>query len=194
MPETPDPPLPGDVTRLLERMAGGDRDALEEIFPIVYDDLRRIARGQRRRGRSSLTLDTTALLHEAYLRFARGNAKAYEHRQHFFAVAARAMRHILLDEAKRRLRQKRGAGADHTDRDPEQLEVTQQAELMIALDQSLEKLGQIQERARQVVECRYFGGLTEEETARALDIDPRTVRRDWAKARAWLAEDLHLEA
>lgn len=178
------------VTQLLGRLADGEREALDELFPMLYDELRRIARGQRHRRGGDSTLDTTALIHEAYLRFAKHDEHLYSHRQHFFAVAARAMRQILLDEAKRRLRQKRGGGLRPTSLDAEALKVEQQAELMVALDQGLEKLGRLQERVRQVVECRFFGGLTEAETAAALGIDPRTVRRDWAKGRAWLAVEL----
>ena len=178
------------VTQLLGRWADGERDVLDEVFPMLYAELRRIARGQRHRRGGDSTLDTTALIHEAYLRFAKHDEHFYSHRQHFFAVAARAMRQILLDEAKRRLRQKRGGGLQPTSLDAEALKVEQQAELMLALDQGLEKLGRFQERARQVVECRFFGGLTEAETAEALGVDPRTVRRDWAKGRAWLAVEL----
>ncbi|MEM7048865.1 MAG: ECF-type sigma factor [Acidobacteriota bacterium] len=183
----PDAGREGAVTVLLQRMAAGEAGVLDELFPLVYGELRRIARGQRRRG---ATLDTTGLLHEAYLRFARRERHVYNHRQHFYAVAAKAMRQILLDEAKRRLRAKRGGGAQRASLDPEQLRIEQQAEMMIALDQGLEKLGRVKERAKQVVEYRFFGGLTEEETARLLDVDVRTVRRDWAQGRAWLAVEL----
>lgn len=180
----------GEVTLLLERLADGEESALNELFPLVYTELRRIARGQRRRGAQSATLDTTALLNEAYLRFARLDHHLYSHRQHFFAVAARAMRQILLDEAKGRLRQKRGAGAGHDSLDPEQLRIDEQAEFMIALNSGLEKLGRVKERVRRVVEYRFFGGLTEAETAEVLGVDARTIRRDWAKGRAWLAMEL----
>lgn len=190
--DAPAPPANGEVTLLLHRLADGEEAVLDEVFPIVYAELRRIARGQRRRSGPGLTLDTTGLLHEAYLRFARREEHLYVHREHFFAVAATAMRHILLDEAKRRTRHKRGGDAQHHTLDPEQLRIDRQAELMIALDQGLRKLGRIQDRARKVVEYRFFGGLTEDETARILGIDARTVRRDWAKARAWLAIELEV--
>lgn len=186
----PNPASDGAVTLLLERLAEGEEEVLDELFPIVYAELKKIARGQRRRRGSHLTLETTGLIHEAYLRFAKGEQHVYSHRQHFYAVAAKAMRQILLDEAKRRLRHKRGGGAQRASLDPDQLKIEQQAELMVALDQGLEKLGRIQERARRVVEYRFFGGLTEQETARAIGVDARTVRRDWAKARAWLALEL----
>lgn len=185
-------PSEGEVTVLLQRLASGEDGALNEVFPMVYSELRRIASGQRHRRAGGTPIETTALIHEAYLRFARRDRNLYSHRQHFFAVAARAMRQILLDEARSRLRQKRGGEAHHESIDPEQLKIEEQAELMIALDRGLEKLGQIQERARQVVECRFFGGLTEEETAEVIGVDARTIRRDWAKARAWLAIELGL--
>lgn len=188
----PIPPGEGDVTLLLQRLADGEDDVLNQLFPMLYSELRQIASGQRHRGGAGTTLDTTALIHEAYLRFAKRDRHLYSHRQHFFAVAAKAMRQILLDEAKRRLRYKRGGGAQRQSLDAEQLKVEQQAELMIALDQGLDKLGQVKERARRVVEYRFFGGLTEEETADVIGVDARTIRRDWAKARAWLALELGL--
>ena len=183
----------GEVTLLLQKLAHGEGDALGELFPMVYSELRQIARGQRRRRGSSAVFDTTALLNEAYLRFARREKNLYHHRQHFYAVAAKAMRQILLDEAKRHLRAKRGSGAQPESLDPERLKIEEQAEFLVALDRSLEKLGRLKARVRQVVEYRFFGGLTEEETAEVVGVDARTVRRDWAKARAWLQADLGLE-
>lgn len=188
--DNPIPTSDGAVTLLLERLAEGEEQVLDELFPLLYSELRRIASGQRQRRAFGGTLDTTALINEAYLRFAKRDLHLYSHRQHFFAVAAKAMRQILLDEAKRRLRQKRGGDVEQDSLDPEQLRIDEQAELMIALDQGLERLGKIQQRARKVVEYRFFGGLTEEETADVIGVDPRTVRRDWAKARAWLAIEL----
>ncbi|MEM1180495.1 MAG: ECF-type sigma factor [Acidobacteriota bacterium] len=185
----PENAAPSDVTRWLRRMAADEPGAVDAVFELVYGELRRIARGQRRR-RLTPELDTTALIHEAYLRFSRAAGQPPEHREHFYAVAARAMRQILLDEAKHHLRHKRGGDARHTDLDPDELKIEAQAELMVALDRGLEKLGRIQVRARQVVECRYFGGMSERETAAALGVDVRTIRRDWAKARAWLADEL----
>ena len=190
--ESPPPPSDGSVTLLLLQLADGEEAALNELIPMIYAELRRIASGQRRRRGSSATLDTTALIHEAYLRFAKRDSHLYSNRQHFFAVAARAMRQILLDEARSRLRDKRGGGAQPESLDAEALKTEEQAELMIALDRGLEKLGRLDERAKKVVEFRYFGGFTENETADHLGVDSRTVRRDWAKARAWLAVELGL--
>ena len=188
------------MTLLLRRLAEGDDNALNEIFPLVYAELRRISRGQRRRRGPLAPLDTTALIHEAYLRFAQRDRNVYTHRNHFYAVAATAMRQILLDVAKSQRRIKRGGEVEHQPLDfddavadtPPQSGIDQQAELMIALDQALERLGRLQERVRRVVDCRFFGGLTEAETAEALGVDARTIRRDWAKARAWLAVELDL--
>ena len=188
-----DPRADGAVTLILRRLADGHEGALEELLPVVYGELRRIARGQRRRrGRPALL--TTELVHEVYLRFARRERQVYEHRQHFFATAALAMKQILLDEAKSRLRHKRGGALESETLDPETALVDQQAELLIALERSLERLGRVAWRARRIVEYRYFGGLTEEETAELVGVDARTVRRDWAKARAWLILDLGLVA
>ena len=175
---------------MLQRLALGEEQALDELFPQVYDALRQIARGQRRRRAPEATLGTTALIHEAYLRFAQSDEQVYAHREHFFAVAATAMRQILLDQAKRRVRLKRGGDVVHEELEPNLIGVDRQAELMLSLDQSLERLGQQEQRVRRVVDCRFFGGLSEQETATALGVDPRTVRRDWAKARAWLALEL----
>ena len=183
-------PTDGDVTQLLCRLADGEASALDALLPVVYSQLRRIAQGQRRRGKRTPTLVTTELVHEAYLRFAKKDRQVYNHREHFYAVAALAMKQILLDEAKSRLSQKRGGDAEAETLDPNQARIDQQAELMVALDRSLEKLGKLKLRVRQVAEYRYFGGMTEEETARALGVDVRTVRRDWAKARAWLSVDM----
>ncbi len=183
-------PSDGDVTQLLHQLADGETAALDDLLPLVYSELRRIAHGQRKRGRRTPTLVTTELVHEAYLRFAKKDRQVYKHREHFYAVAALAMKQILLDEAKSRLSQKRGGEVEAETLDPNQVRIDQQAELMVALDRSLEKLGKLKWRVRRVAEYRYFGGLTEEETACAVGVDVRTVRRDWAKARAWLTIDL----
>jgi RNA polymerase sigma factor (TIGR02999 family) len=178
------------ITELLKRIGHGDRQAMDDLLPLVYEQLRRLARSQRRRSPShDQTLDTTALVHEAYLKLARG-AGAYEHRGHFFAVAATAMRQVLIDEARHHLRRKRGSGERPLDLDERQLSVTSQAEFLLALDEALGTLAECNPRLRQVVECRFFAGLTEEETAEALAVTSRTVRRDWAKAKAWLTVEL----
>ncbi|MEM8932746.1 MAG: ECF-type sigma factor [Acidobacteriota bacterium] len=189
-----DPPEAKTITLQLQRWAAGEPDAFDELLPLVYAELRRIARGQRRRASPSalgdVTSATTDLVHEAFLRFAHKDRQCYAHREHFYAVAAKAMRHILLDQAKRRATAKRGRRPERVALDPERLQLDEQAEFLLALHQSLERLETVSPRAGRVVELRYFGGLTEGETARVLGVDGRTVRRDWAKARLWLAETL----
>jgi RNA polymerase sigma factor (TIGR02999 family) len=175
------------VTELLRRHGQGDPDALDEVLPLVYQELRRLARSQRRRfGAGPAALDTTALVHEAYLRFV-GSEGSFEHRRHFFAVAATAMRQLLVDEAKRRGRVKRGGGARALTLDSRGLPpVHEQAELVLAVDEALTRLERVSPRLRSVVELRFFLGLSEEESAATLGVTDRTVRRDWIKARAWL--------
>jgi RNA polymerase sigma factor (TIGR02999 family) len=179
------------IAVLLGRLKGGDRSAFDELFPLVYEDLRRLARSQRRRSRRpSPTLNTTALVHEAYLKLASKEDPGFAHRGGFFSVAAVAMRHILVDQARRHLREKRGGGEHPLDLESNDVCVEGQAEWLVALDASLDRLEERSPRLRQVVEYRFFGGLTEEEIAGALDVTSRTVRRDWTKAKAWLAIDL----
>jgi RNA polymerase sigma factor (TIGR02999 family) len=178
------------VRDLLERLRSGDRAALDALLPLVYDELRRIARGQRQRLGSSLTVNTTALVHEAYLKLVKDRARNYSDRSHFFAVAATAMRQLLIDEAKRHAAKKRGSGRRPISLDSVDVGIEGQAESLLELDRALDKLGQLSPRLLRVVECRFFGGLTETETAAALAVTDRTVRRDWAKARAWLAIEM----
>jgi len=186
-------PAPAAITELLHRLGSGDQQALDELMPLVYDELHRIARRQRRQNvGASATFNTTALLHEAYLRFAQRDRNMYNHRGHFFAVAATAMRQVVIDRARKRLRQKRGGGERALTLDPKDLRVESQAEFLVSLDTALTKLGAVSPRLRQVVECRFFGGLTEEETSEALDVAPRTIRRDWSKAKAWLGVELEM--
>jgi RNA polymerase sigma factor (TIGR02999 family) len=178
------------VTQLLDRLRAGDRSALDALLPMVYDELRRIARGQRQRLASSLTVNTTALVHEAYLKLVKDRARNYSDRSHFFAVAATAMRQLLIDEAKRHAAKKRGSGRRPISLDSVEVGIEGQAESLLELDRALDKLGQVSPRLLRVVECRFFGGLTETETAAALAVTDRTIRRDWAKARAWLAVEM----
>ena len=182
-----------NVTRLLERMKGGDEAALDTLMHTVYDELRRIASRQLRRGASDGMLQTTALVHEAFLRLARHENPAWNDRCHFFAVAATAMRQILVDHARRRGSEKRGGGWKRIDLDKAQLDVDEQTEMLIEIDDALAKLSELEPRLTRVVECRFFAGMTEEETAAALGITDRTVRRDWIKARGWLHLRLGLD-
>jgi RNA polymerase sigma factor (TIGR02999 family) len=183
------------VTDLLAAWRRGETDALDRLFPLVYDELRRVASRQLGREATGHTLDTTALVHEAYLRLVDQNRVAWADRAHFFAIAARAMRRVLLDHARRHHANKRGGGvlpSTLDDATPEgsngDADADSRAATLIALDEALGRLETVDDRLSRVVECRFFGGLTEEETAEALGITARTVRRDWVKAKAWLAQ------
>lgn len=173
-----------DITGLLLAWRAGDRSALDRLFPLVYDELRRIAHRQLGRERSDHTLGTTALVHEGYLRLVDQTRARWEDRAHFFAVAARAMRRILVDYARRHRAAKRGGA--RVSLDDATLLADERADTLVALDEALTRLTDVDERLGRVVECRFFGGLTEEETAEALGVTARTVRRDWVKAKGWL--------
>jgi len=175
-------PALGDTARILQAASAGNREALDRVLPLLYDDLRRLARQQLAREYGSRTIQPTALVHEAYLKLA-GSAPRAQDRAHLLAIAAHAMRQVLVDHARERHAEKRGPswvsttltdGVSTSNLDPEAL---------LALDDALERLDP---RQRQVVECRYFAGLGDEEIAEALGVTTRTVRRDWVKARAWL--------
>ena len=179
-----------DVTRLLRAHHDGDREAFDQLVPLVYQRLRRIARGQLARGRRGQTLDTTSLVHEAYFQMVEETGVEWQNRSHFYAICARAMRRILVDFARKRNAQKRGSGKANLTLEPERIAVERQAEQVLAVDLALEGLASFNERLARLVECRYFAGLTEEETAGALGISLRTAQRDWARARAWLLKEL----
>jgi RNA polymerase sigma factor (TIGR02999 family) len=179
----------GSVTRALASVRAGDRDGLERLFPLVYDELRRLARWQLRRGGGADTLQPTGLVHEAYLKLADASALKAENRAHFFAISVRAMRQVLVDRARARAAQKRGGhwrqttlGDDHAvDAGVPDVPALQEA------------LGALEPRQRQVVEYRFFAGLEEQEIAGLMGVSERTVRRDWVKARAWLFRSLAAE-
>lgn len=177
----------GEVTRLLRRMQAGDREAADLLLTKVMGELRRLARHYMRNERVGHTLQPTALVNEAYLRLAGYDRMDWQSRSHFVAVAASVMRQILIDYARRRQASKRGSGEDAVALDEERdtLSVEQSAELMI-LEDALIRLQKMNERQAKVVEMRYFGGLSVEETAEALGVSAITVKRDWAAARAWL--------
>jgi RNA polymerase sigma-70 factor, ECF subfamily len=188
----PDPAEPArELTRFLQQWATGDRSALDHLVPATYGELQRIAHRELARERPGHTLDTTALVHEAYLKLAGQASVRAESRAHFFAVAARAMRTILIDHARARATAKRGGGGVPVtlDRLAEVLPANQEEDLL-ALDDALDRLAEINEEAVRVVECRYFAGLTLEEIADALETSVATVRRRWAFARAWLQREL----
>jgi len=181
----------GEITQLLEAHARGDRDAFGRLFETIYAELRRIARGQRYRlPGAGDTLDTTALVHEAYLKLAGGDAGAGRNRGHFLAIAASAMRHILVDHARGLRREKRGGGLERTTLEPASAVVEWQAEKVLAVDRALAKLEALEPRLVRVVECRHFLGLSESETAEALGRSLRTVQRDFRAASLWLQREL----
>lgn len=163
----------------------GEEGAFDRLVAMVYDDLRRLARRQRY-GRPNATLNTTALVHEAYLKLAGGEGLGWNDRAHFLAVAAHAMRHILVDYAKSQKREKRGGGAIRVELDERQLSVEREVEKLLAVDQVLGALAEDEPRLVQVVECRYFAGMTMEETAAALNVSLRTAERNWQRAKSEL--------
>jgi RNA polymerase sigma factor (TIGR02999 family) len=172
----------GEVTRLLQAAHEGEPDALERLLPLVYDDLRRLARRQLGYEYAERTLNPTALVHESYLKLGRP-ALAARDRAHFLAIAARAMRQVLVDEARNRKAMKRGGGWQRATLSGSHWVADFDVEELLTLNDALDELDA---RQRQVVECRFFGGMEEREIAEALGITERTVRRDWVKARAWL--------
>lgn len=179
-----------DITGLLRAWRAGDDSAIERLFQLVYDEMRRIAHHHLGRERPDHTLGTTALVHEAYLKLVDQRRAHVTDRAHFFAIAARAMRRILIDYARRHRALKRGADPVPVSLDDATLVAEGRADALLALDEALVQLGELDQRLSRVVECRFFGGLTEEETAQALDVTPRTVRRDWVKAKGWLQQAL----
>jgi len=178
------------ITDLLVQVRHGSPDAMDRLFPLVYGELRRIAHRQLQGERPGHTLGTTGLVHETYLKLVDQTRVEWRDRGHFFAVAARAMRRILVDYARRYRAQRRGGGMRRVSL-PEGVAVEEQAEMLLAVHEALERLATLNERLSQVVECRYFWGLTEEETAVALGVTARTVERDWVKAKGWLYQELH---
>jgi RNA polymerase sigma factor (TIGR02999 family) len=176
-----------DVTELLASSRDGSAEATQQLLSAVYEQLRQMAHAQRARHRDHETLNTTALVHEAYVKLVDGERLPFDGRNHFFAAAARAMRQVLVDAARAAQRDKRGGGIR-----PAQLDAVaepagpESSERLLALDEALQRFAQVDERAARVVECRYFAGLTNEETAEALGLSTATVKRDWAAARAWL--------
>lgn len=179
-------PVDPEVTALLAAMRAGDRAAVDRLFPLVYRELHAAAHRQLVRFRPGDTLDTTALVHEAYLRLAGNGAGTFEDRRHFFAVAARAMRQIIVDHARRRGAERRGGGRAALSLERVEVASPERSADLVALDEALTTLGRLNERLVRVVELRFFAGLSVDETAQALDLSPRTVKREWQKARAYL--------
>lgn len=177
------------ITELLGDLRAGRREAFDQILPLVYHELRRAARRELA-VRPSDTMSTTALVHELYLKFARAERTDWRNRAHFLGVASVAMRHILVDRARRRKAEKRGGPQRHVTLDDELIAADSHAESLLELHEALDQLAKLDERLARVVECRFFGGMTEQETAEALHIAVRTVRRDWIKARGLLYQAL----
>lgn len=180
-----------DVTQLLRQLRDGQPQAASELFPLIYGELRRIANVQMSRERRGHTLQATAIVHEAYMRMAGGQQVDWQDRAHFFAFAARTMRQVLLDYARQRRAGKRGGEAAHkVDLDSELLVGDDRLEDVIALDDLLNRLAAMDPDQARIVELRFFGGLNVEETAEAMGVSPRTVKREWQMARAWLDREL----
>ncbi len=178
---------PGLITKMVNQAYTGDDDAKKQLLPLVYQELKRIAAQQRRRqSRPSEMLNTTAVVNEAWLRLY-NHEQDYQNRYHFLAVAAVAMRQLLIDEARKQLRDKRGAGEVIRVTVGDNLSVADQAAWLVSLDQALDKLDRYNSRLKEVFELRFFAGLTEQEIANVLNISERTVQRDWSKAKAMLA-------
>ncbi len=181
---------PQDATVLLAELAKGDRQAAVKLIPLVYDELRRLAGRYMRRERSDHTLQATAVVHEAYLKLVRNPPVACHDRVHFFGIAAQAMRQILVDHARGHTREKRGAGQQVVSLEEELVFSPEKSGELLKLHESLQRLTKLDPRQGRIVELRFFGGLTVEETAHVLGISPKTVKREWSMAKAWLHGDL----
>jgi RNA polymerase sigma-70 factor, ECF subfamily len=183
--------FPHEVTQLLAEWSHGDNAALAELTPLVYEELRRLAHHFMEGQRPDHTLQTTALVGEAYLRLADQTSPSWQNRAHFFAVAARAMRQILVNYAKSSRAQKRGGGALKVELDEGAIVSPEQSKAIVDLHEALERLGTLDSRKARVVELKYFGGLNHDEIAEVMKISTVTVRRDWVFAKAWLYDELH---
>ena len=181
--------IPREITQILLSWSKGDSAALDQLIPLVYPELRRLAQGYMRRENSAHTLQTSALINEAYLRIVDQQDVQWQDRAHFFAVAAQVMRHILIDHARSHRYAKRGAGALHVPLDETAVISQERAAEFVALDDALKSLATVDARKGQIVELRFFGGLTVEEIAEVMKLSPITIKREWRSAKAWL----HLE-
>lgn len=183
-------PFSSDVTLLLSELTRGDQKAADKLVPLVYDELKRLARGYMRRERPEHTLQATALVHEAYLKLVKQRSVDWQGRSHFFGIAAQLMRRILIDHARSHLREKRGGAQEATPLDEALVFSPGQSAELVRLDEALERLAKLDPRQSKIVELRFFGGLSVEETAEFLKISPKTVKRDWSVAKAWLHGEL----
>lgn len=185
------------ATRLLHDLHEGHREAVDQLLPLVYDELHRLAQRERQRWHGDYTFNTTALVHEAYLKLVDQSQVRWESRAHFQSVAAKAMRHLLIDYARRRRAEKRGGDVPKLSLEEMKLKLADvlaapdgRDEVLVLLDDALQRLQVLNERQSRIVECRFFGGMTIEETAVALNTSPATVKRGWALAQAWLYEEI----
>lgn len=182
--------LSPDVTALLSELACGNQAAGDRLIPLVYEELKRLARSYMRRERSDHTLQATALVHEAYMKLVRQEAVNWQSRSHFFGIAAQLMRRILIDHARGHLREKRGGTKKVLPLNEALVFSPEQSEELVRLNEALERLSKLDARQSRIVELRFFGGLSVEETAEFLAISPKTVKRDWSVAKAWLHGEL----
>ncbi|MGI8955911.1 MAG: sigma-70 family RNA polymerase sigma factor [Chthoniobacterales bacterium] len=182
-----------EATRLLIDWGQGDAEAASRLMPLVYDELRQIARGYLRRERADHTLQATGLVHEAYLRLVDQTVTSWQNRAQFFGVAACVMRRVLLDHARRHRAEKRGGTWQKLEFDEALAAGLPRSLDLVVLDEALQNLAQVDPRQSQVVELRFFGGLTTEEAAEVLDVSPRTIKREWRRARAWLHREIMRE-
>jgi len=180
----------GTITAMLRSHQAGDREAFDRLMPLVYDQLCAVARRQLRRGQLGHSMDTSALVRETYLQLINENGVSWEDRGHFLAICARTMRRLMVDAARRRMAIKRNAGEAPATVDPDSVYCDPQYELTLNIDQVLEQLGRFNVRLMQVVECRFFAGMSETETALALNTSLRSIQRDWLRARVWLERAL----
>lgn len=178
------------ATELLKAISAGDEEASSKLIPMVYDALEQIARNHLRKERSGHTIDTSALVHEAYMKLVVQTKVSWQNRAHFFAIASQAMRRILINYARKRNAVKRGGGGQAVTLMEDMVQEEMRPEVLLALDEALDRLSQFSERQAKVVEMRFFGGLKEEEIAEVLGISGPTVRRDWRFAKAWLNKEL----
>ncbi|UCE60823.1 MAG: sigma-70 family RNA polymerase sigma factor [Phycisphaerales bacterium] len=183
-------PAPGNATQLLLEFSAGDQDALNKLVPLVYSELRMLAGRALHRERRGHTLDTTALVHEAYLRLVDQQNVHWRHRAHFFGVAAQMMRRILVDHARKRGAAKRGSGRGQVPLEDAAIRISESTIDLTVLDDALNLLAEFDPKPCRIVELRFFGGLTIEETAEVLGISPATVKREWTVARAWLRREI----
>ncbi|MEM1269286.1 MAG: sigma-70 family RNA polymerase sigma factor [Bacteroidota bacterium] len=179
-----------EVTVLLKELENGKTQGLDQLLPVVYEELRKLASSYMRRERANHTLNTTALVHEAYLNLVDQRQAKWQNRAHFFGIAAQAMRRILLMHARSRNAAKRGGGQHNVTFEEGQLAAQAKSEELIAIDDALSRLEKMDERMAKVVELRYFGGLNVEETAAAMGISTATVKREWRTAKAWLRQNM----